>query len=71
MTTAPKTGSAGYAAERETTEGRVFTVTGGDWDTVTNAIDPLSNEKIVVKDIGELLRGTFSLKTEIASSLSS
>jgi NADH-quinone oxidoreductase subunit D len=37
-----------YAGERETTEGRVFTVTGGDWDTITNNIDPLSNEKIVV-----------------------
>src|SRR5689334_7127026 len=37
-----------YATERDTTEGRVFTVTGGDWDTVTGAIDPLSNEKIVV-----------------------
>jgi NADH-quinone oxidoreductase subunit D len=40
--------TSGYATERETTEGRVFTVTGGDWDTVTNGIDPLSNEKIVV-----------------------
>jgi NADH-quinone oxidoreductase subunit D len=40
--------TSGYAAERETTEGRVFTVTGGDWDTVTGSIDPLSNEKIVV-----------------------
>ena len=39
---------SGYAAERETTEGRVFTVTGGDWDTITENIDPLSNEKIVV-----------------------
>ncbi len=39
---------SGYATERETTEGRVFTVTGGDWDTVTGSIDPLSNEKIVV-----------------------
>jgi NADH-quinone oxidoreductase subunit D len=39
---------AGYATERETTEGRVFTVTGGDWDTITSSIDPLSNEKIVV-----------------------
>ncbi len=37
-----------YAPERETTEGRVFTVTGGDWDSVTSGIDPLSNEKIVV-----------------------
>ena len=26
----------GYARERETTEGKVFTVTGGDWDTVVN-----------------------------------
>jgi NADH-quinone oxidoreductase subunit D len=40
--------SSGYATERETTEGRVFTVTGGDWDSVTKNIDPLSNEKIVV-----------------------
>ena len=40
--------SSQYATERETTEGRVFTVTGGDWDTVTGSIDPLSNEKIVV-----------------------
>jgi NADH-quinone oxidoreductase subunit D len=39
---------AEYATERETTEGRVFNVTGGDWDTVTSSIDPLSNEKIVV-----------------------
>jgi len=40
--------TSSYASERETTEGRVFTVTGGDWDTVTGGIDPLSNEKIVV-----------------------
>ena len=46
-TTSAGTGS-GYATERETTEGRVFTVTGGDWDTITGSIDPLSNEKIVV-----------------------
>ncbi|MGA5304288.1 NADH-quinone oxidoreductase subunit D [Nucisporomicrobium flavum] len=39
---------SGYATERETTEGRVFTVTGGDWDSVTSSVDPLSNEKIVV-----------------------
>jgi NADH-quinone oxidoreductase subunit D len=45
--TDPGSGS-GYATERETTEGKVFTVTGGDWDTVTSGIDPLSNEKIVV-----------------------
>jgi NADH-quinone oxidoreductase subunit D len=46
--TSQTTGDPAYARERETTEGRVFTVTGGDWDTVTSAIDPLSNEKIVV-----------------------
>jgi NADH-quinone oxidoreductase subunit D len=46
--TSQTTNSAGYAAERETTEGRVFTVTGGDWDSITESIDPLSNEKIVV-----------------------
>ncbi|MFG1605575.1 NADH-quinone oxidoreductase subunit D [Actinoplanes sp. NPDC049265] len=40
--------SSQYATERETTEGRVFTVTGGDWDSITGSIDPLSNEKIVV-----------------------
>jgi NADH-quinone oxidoreductase subunit D len=40
--------TSGYATERETTEGRVFTVTGADWDSITANIDPLSNEKIVV-----------------------
>ena len=31
----------------DTTEGRVFTVSGGDWDTIT--LDPsLANERIVV-----------------------
>jgi NADH-quinone oxidoreductase subunit D len=38
-----------YAPSRETTEGRVFTVTGGDWDSVLGgAGDPLHDEKIVV-----------------------
>ncbi|GAA3936937.1 NADH-quinone oxidoreductase subunit D [Actinoplanes auranticolor] len=46
--TSQTTSGAGYATERETTEGRVFNVTGGDWDTITGGIDPLSNEKIVV-----------------------
>jgi NADH-quinone oxidoreductase subunit D len=46
--TSQTSNEAGYAAERETTEGRVFNVSGGDWDTVTGSIDPLSNEKIVV-----------------------
>ena len=38
-----------YASARETTEGRVFTVTGGDWDEVlAGAGDAFSEEKIVV-----------------------
>jgi NADH-quinone oxidoreductase subunit D len=37
-----------YAPQRETTEGRVFTVTGGDWDSVIGGHDPLHDEKIVV-----------------------
>lgn len=38
----------GYATERETTEGRVFTVTGGDWDSVVSGRDPIEDERIVV-----------------------
>lgn len=37
-----------YAPERETTEGKVFTVTGGDWNDVVSGTDPLHDEKIVV-----------------------
>jgi len=37
-----------YAPERETTEGKVFTVTGGDWDDIISGHDPLQDEKIVV-----------------------
>jgi NADH-quinone oxidoreductase subunit D len=38
-----------YAASRETTEGRVFTVTGGDWDSVLGGEgDPVHDERIVV-----------------------
>jgi len=40
--------NAGYAAERETTEGRVFTVTGGDWESIVSGTDPISDERIVV-----------------------
>ncbi|MDQ1651391.1 MAG: NADH-quinone oxidoreductase subunit [Cryptosporangiaceae bacterium] len=37
-----------YAAgSRETTEGRVYTVTGGDWDTIPGG-DPLHEERLVV-----------------------
>jgi NADH-quinone oxidoreductase subunit D len=38
-----------YATARETTEGRVFTVTGGDWDEVLGGSgDPIHDERIVV-----------------------
>jgi hypothetical protein len=37
-----------YAQPRETTEGRVYTVTGGDWDTVVAGADPISEERLVV-----------------------
>ena len=38
-----------YAPARDTTEGRVFTVTGGDWDTVLGGSgDPIHDERIVV-----------------------
>ena len=37
-----------YATERETTEGKVFNVTGGDWDTVVSGTDPLHDERIIV-----------------------
>ncbi|MFI5958314.1 NADH-quinone oxidoreductase subunit D [Cryptosporangium sp. NPDC051539] len=36
-----------YAGSRETTEGRIYTVTGGDWDSI-HAEDPLASERIVV-----------------------
>jgi NADH-quinone oxidoreductase subunit D len=35
-----------YGGYRETTEGRVYTVSGGDWDTITS--DPIEDEHIVV-----------------------
>ena len=43
----------GYAAphqaeERETTEGRVFTVTGGDWGEVVEAVGRADDERIIV-----------------------
>ncbi len=40
-------GGDAYASARDTTEGRVFTVTGGDWDEVLGA-DPFHDERIVV-----------------------
>jgi NADH-quinone oxidoreductase subunit D len=37
-----------YASSRETTEGTVYSVTGGDWDQLTAEIGSLKEEKIVV-----------------------
>ena len=36
-----------YASSRETTEGRVYTVTGGDWDSLFGG-DPISEERLVL-----------------------
>ncbi|MEI4270150.1 NADH-quinone oxidoreductase subunit D [Klenkia sp. LSe6-5] len=37
-----------YAGSRETTEGRVFTVTGGDWDLTFGGADQFAQERLVV-----------------------
>ncbi len=37
-----------YAASRETTEGRVFSVTGGDWDSLVTEIGATKEERVVV-----------------------
>ena len=44
------TSTDSYASSRETTEGRVFTVTGGDWMDVLSSggEDPIHDERIVV-----------------------
>jgi len=36
------------AEERETTEGRVFTVTGGDWDELAETVGRADDERIIV-----------------------
>lgn len=36
-----------YAPSRETTEGRVYNLAGGDWDQVLSG-DPISDERLVV-----------------------
>ena len=36
------------AVPRETTEGRIYTLTGGDWDTLLDDTDPLAAERLVV-----------------------
>ncbi|MBA2560601.1 MAG: NADH-quinone oxidoreductase subunit D, partial [Propionibacteriales bacterium] len=37
-----------YATEQHTTSGRVFTVTGQDWDSVVSGIDLEADERVVV-----------------------
>jgi NADH-quinone oxidoreductase subunit D len=37
-----------YAPSRPTTEGRVYNLTGGDWDQVIGGIDPISQERLVL-----------------------
>jgi NADH-quinone oxidoreductase subunit D len=37
-----------YSPSRQTTEGRVFTVTGGDWDATFGGGDPIGDERIVL-----------------------
>ncbi|MFC4335342.1 NADH-quinone oxidoreductase subunit D [Salininema proteolyticum] len=37
-----------YADERETTEGRVYTVTGGDWDDLVSEVDPVGEDRLVI-----------------------
>ncbi|MGI8879447.1 MAG: NADH-quinone oxidoreductase subunit D [Jatrophihabitans sp.] len=36
-----------YSASRQTTEGRVYTVTGGDWDSIFGG-DPITEERLVL-----------------------
>ncbi|GGM52614.1 NADH-quinone oxidoreductase subunit D [Longimycelium tulufanense] len=38
-----------YASARETTEGRVYTVTGGDWDTI---LDDVTHDERIVINLG-------------------
>ncbi|MEN9735636.1 MAG: hypothetical protein RL129_346 [Actinomycetota bacterium] len=37
-----------YASSRETTEGRVYSVTGGDWDALSTEIGQTKEERVVV-----------------------
>ena len=43
----PSSADRAYSPSRSTTEGRVYTVTGGDWDAVIGG-DPISDERIVL-----------------------
>ncbi|MCD0444819.1 NADH-quinone oxidoreductase subunit D [Glycomyces sp. A-F 0318] len=46
--TATENAQDAYAAERDTTEGRVYTVTGGDWDELVASVDPVNEERLIV-----------------------
>ncbi|MGH3803490.1 MAG: NADH-quinone oxidoreductase subunit D, partial [Pseudonocardiaceae bacterium] len=46
--TTPGAASDAYAGARETTEGKVYTLTGGDWDSLLGDTDPLASERLVV-----------------------
>ena len=37
-----------YASSRETTEGRVYSVTGSDWDSLVTEIGATKEERVVV-----------------------
>ncbi len=37
-----------YAPSRPTTEGRVYNLTGGDWDQVISGMDPIHEERLVL-----------------------
>jgi NADH-quinone oxidoreductase subunit D len=43
-----RAGGAEYSPSRETTQGRVYTVTGGDWDAVFGGGDPITEERLVL-----------------------
>ena len=38
----------GYAPSRQTTEGRVYNLTGGDWDSVMAEVGPFKQERLVL-----------------------
>jgi NADH-quinone oxidoreductase subunit D len=37
-----------FSPSRETTEGRVYSVSGGDWESVLGTEDPLSEERLII-----------------------
>jgi len=47
LVTDTETTSDPYVTSRQTTEGRVYTVTGGDWESLLTG-DPISEERLVV-----------------------